>query len=65
MAPTALLADRLIDGTGRDPVENAVVIWEGGRVVAAGARSEVRIPGDWQVPKYEHRSLRESSRGRR
>jgi len=46
MAPTALLADRLVDGTGRDPVENAVVVWDDGRIVAAGARSEVRIPGD-------------------
>jgi imidazolonepropionase-like amidohydrolase len=44
MAPTALLADRLIDGTGRDPIENAAVVWEDGRIVAAGARSQVAIP---------------------
>lgn len=44
MPPIALLADRLIDGTGRDPVENAVVVWEGERIVAAGGRSQVSIP---------------------
>jgi len=46
MPSMALLADRLIDGTGRDPVENAVVVWEDGRISAAGARSEVRIPDE-------------------
>jgi imidazolonepropionase-like amidohydrolase len=49
MPPIALVADRLIDGTGRDPVEDAVVVWEGDRLVAAGPRSQVRIPQDAQV----------------
>ncbi|HEV7678164.1 MAG TPA: amidohydrolase family protein [Candidatus Dormibacteraeota bacterium] len=40
----ALVADRLIDGTGRDPVEAAVVVWEGDRLVAAGSRSAVKVP---------------------
>ncbi len=44
MPAIALLADRLVDGTGRDPVENAVVVWGGERIVAAGRRSDVRIP---------------------
>ena len=44
--PTALIVDRLIDGTGRDPVADAAVVWERGRVVAAGARSAVHIPVD-------------------
>jgi imidazolonepropionase-like amidohydrolase len=45
----ALVADRLIDGTGRDPIENAVVVWEGDRLTAAGARSDVTIPGDAEI----------------
>jgi imidazolonepropionase-like amidohydrolase len=45
----ALMADRLIDGTGRDPIEGAVVVWEGDRLVAAGARSSIRIPSDAEV----------------
>src|SRR5437660_8607091 len=49
MPAIALVADRLIDGTGRDPVENAVVVWEGDRIVAAGARSAITVPGDAEV----------------
>lgn len=45
----ALIADRLIDGTGRDPITDAAVVWEHGRVVAAGARSAVHIPADAEV----------------
>src|SRR5260221_4994508 len=44
MPPIALVADRLIDGSGRDPVANAVVVWEDDRLVAAGARSDVTVP---------------------
>jgi len=46
---TAILADRLIDGTGRDPQERAVVLIEDGRVVAAGARAAVAMPRGAQV----------------
>lgn len=45
----AMVADRLIDGTGRDPAENAVVVWEGDRLVGAGSRREVSVPGGAQV----------------
>jgi imidazolonepropionase-like amidohydrolase len=45
----ALVADRLIDGTGRDPIENAVVVWDGDRLTAAGARSAVAIPTDAEI----------------
>ena len=34
----------LVDGTGRAPVPNAVLVVRGGRVVAAGAASTVAIP---------------------
>src|SRR4029077_17211701 len=40
----ALVADQLIDGTGRDPVVDAVAVWEGDRLKAVGPRSSVRIP---------------------
>jgi imidazolonepropionase-like amidohydrolase len=45
----AVVADRLIDGTGRDPVEQAVVIWEEGRLTAVGARAAIRIPSEAEV----------------
>jgi len=36
----------LIDGTGKAPIPNATVISSGGKIVAAGASSEVKIPAD-------------------
>ena len=49
MATLVLIGDRLVDGTGRDPVENAAVVVEDGRITAAGPRSRVTIPADAQV----------------
>jgi imidazolonepropionase-like amidohydrolase len=40
----ALVGGTLIDGTGADPVPDSVVLIQKGRIVAAGARSKVRIP---------------------
>jgi len=50
---TALVADRLIDGSGRDPVEQAAVVWEGDRLLAAGARRSVQIPSGAHVIEGE------------
>jgi len=40
----ALVGGTLIDGTGAEPVPDAVVLIQKGRIVAAGPRSKVRIP---------------------
>src|ERR1700737_603700 len=40
----ALVADRLIDGTRRAPVVDAVAVWEVERLTAVGPRSSVRVP---------------------
>ncbi len=42
--PLAIVADRLIDGTGREPVEAAVLVVVDGRISAVGPRASVRIP---------------------
>jgi imidazolonepropionase-like amidohydrolase len=42
--PTAIVGGVLIDGTGRDPVPDAVVVFENGRVVAAGSARSVSVP---------------------
>ncbi len=39
----------LIDGSGRDPVQNAVVVIDGGTIVAAGPAVEVRADPDSRV----------------
>jgi imidazolonepropionase-like amidohydrolase len=44
--PIAFTGATLIDGTGRAPVANAVVVVNGGRVVAAGPATDVTIPRD-------------------
>lgn len=53
----ALRGVRLIDGTGGPPVEDAVVVVSGGRIVAAGARAAVTLPQDVQVLDLPGRSV--------
>src|ERR1700694_5911348 len=53
----ALVADRLIDGTGRDPLADAVAIWEGERLKAVGPRSSVRIPPGTRVLEGDNLTL--------
>ena len=43
----ALKADRLIDGTGADPIVNAALIIEDAKITAVGTQDELRVaPGD-------------------
>jgi imidazolonepropionase-like amidohydrolase len=44
----ALVGGTLIDGTGAAPVPDSVVLIENGRIVDAGPRSRVKIPGGTQ-----------------
>src|ERR1700729_4167037 len=44
----ALVGGTLIDGTGRDPVPDSVVLIEKGRIVDAGPKARVKIPGGTQ-----------------
>ena len=45
----AIVCDQLIDGTGRDPVRDGVVLIEGDRISAVGARSDIQVPRDAEV----------------
>jgi len=45
----AIVCDQLVDGTGREPVRDGVVVIERDRITAAGPRSEVRIPREARV----------------
>ncbi len=51
MAEQALVVQggRLIDGTGRPPIENSAIVIRGGRFQAVGRSGEVSIPADAQV----------------
>jgi imidazolonepropionase-like amidohydrolase len=55
--PLAIVADRLIDGTGRDPVEAAVLVVAGDRISAVGPRSSVRIPDGAEVVEGDDLTL--------
>src|SRR5438552_2085539 len=39
----------VITGTGSPAIRNAAIVIEGGRILAAGPRNEVRVPGNAQV----------------
>ena len=46
---TAILGATLIDGSGRQPVANSVVVINGDSIIAAGRRGAVKVPADANV----------------
>lgn len=42
----AIFADRVIDGNGTDPIADAVLLIEGGNIVAVGPRRNIRVARD-------------------
>jgi len=46
---TAIVGGRLIDGTGKPPVENAVVVLKEGKITAAGPAASTPVPEGAQV----------------
>ena len=53
----ALKASRLIDGTGRPPLLDAVVVVEGDRIKSVGTGSEVSVPSGAKVIDLGHRCI--------
>jgi len=45
----AILGATLIDGSGRAPIQNSVVIIEGDQIVAVGRRGQVKVPAEARV----------------
>ena len=45
----AIVGATLIDGTGADPLRDAVVLVEGDSIAAAGPRSAVDLPADAEI----------------
>lgn len=43
---TAFVGARIIDGTGARPIENGVLLVQGGRIAAVGAADRVRVPAN-------------------
>lgn len=53
LATFALVNGILIDGTGSDPIPDAVVVVQGSQIAAVGPRSQVEIPADAQIIDVE------------
>ena len=53
----ALRGARLIDGTGRAPQENAVLVVDGGRIVAVGPAAKVKVPEGARVIDLTGRTI--------
>ena len=53
-AQTVIRAKALLDGTGAPPVQNAVVVVEGARIVAAGQQVEVEAPRGPEVRELDY-----------
>ncbi|MCW3992198.1 MAG: amidohydrolase [Candidatus Bathyarchaeota archaeon] len=47
--PRAIVGGVLIDGTGRPPAKDSVVVLDGDRIVAVGRRGELAVPEDAEV----------------
>ncbi len=56
-AVTAIVGGRLIDGTGKPPVENSVVILREGKIIAAGPAASTPVPEGAQVVDAHGKSV--------
>src|SRR5688500_17600797 len=56
-AAVALVGGRLIDGTGRPPIENAVVVMQGERIVAAGPQNRVAAPRNATIVRDDGKTV--------
>ncbi len=56
-AVTAIVGGRLIDGTGKPPVENSVVILREGKIIAAGPAASTPVPEGAQVVDAKGKSV--------
>lgn len=59
MADKALVVKggKLIDGTGRQPIENSVIVMQSGRFAAVGKQGDVAIPSDAEVIDVSGKSI--------
>jgi imidazolonepropionase-like amidohydrolase len=55
--PLAFTGVRLIDGRSDQPLEDAVLVIDGDRIVAAGPRTAVTVPADAEVREQHGRTI--------
>jgi imidazolonepropionase-like amidohydrolase len=54
---TAIVGGRLIDGTGRSAIENAVVVLKDGKIAAAGPAASINVPEGAQIVNAQGKSV--------
>lgn len=54
---TAIVGARLIDGNGDQPVENAVVLIENGRILSVGSIDEIKLPENANIIDAEGKTM--------
>ncbi len=54
---TAIVGGRLIDGTGKPAIENAVVILKDGKIAAVGPATSISVPQDAQIVDAHGKSV--------
>ena len=52
-----LVGGTLIDGTGRNPINDAVIVIEGSRITAVGSRGQVSYPANARVIRTDGRTI--------
>jgi imidazolonepropionase-like amidohydrolase len=55
--PIAISGARIIDGSGRPPIENGILVVEGDRLTAVGAMGQIPIPKDAEVVDLRGRTV--------
>ena len=53
----ALAGATLVDATGRDPIQDAVVVIRGGRIAEVGPRATTTIPADLPVVRMDGKTI--------
>lgn len=54
---TIISGGTLIDGTGGKPLENAVIVIQGNRIVEVGRKGKVNVPKDARIINAEHKFI--------
>jgi imidazolonepropionase-like amidohydrolase len=56
-AETVVIGAQIIDGTGRKPIENGAIVFDGNRITAVGSAAQTEIPQGAQVVNAQGKTI--------
>jgi hypothetical protein len=56
-AETIVIGARIIDGTGREPIENGAIAFDGDKITAVGSAAQTEIPNGAQVVNAQGKTI--------